>query len=92
MAATAAIVDFRSETILAFFYISTCHPDASYQISIGLLVQEEKQKIYFQDGRHGGQLVFPIGTILAIFDRQVTPILPTKFRVSWPRGVGGVGF
>ena len=24
---------------------------------------------------------FPIGTILAIFDLQVTPMLPTKFRV-----------
>ena len=36
--------------------------------SIGLLVQEKKQKIDFQDGCHGGQLGFPIGTILAIFD------------------------
>ena len=29
---------------------------------------------------------------LAIFDLQVTPMLPTKYRVNWPRGVGGVGF
>ena len=25
-------------------------------------------------------------TILAIFDLQVTPMLPTKFRVNWPFG------
>ena len=33
-------------------------------------------------------LDFSIGTILAIFDLQVTPILPTKFRVNWPIGSG----
>ena len=31
-------------------------------------------------------------TILATLDLQVTPMLPTKFRVHLPRGVGGVGF
>ena len=45
--------------------------------SIGLSVQEKKQKIDFQDGCHGGCLGFPIGTILAIFDLQVTQMLPT---------------
>ena len=34
-----------------------------------------------QDGDHLG---FPIGTILAIFDLQVTPMLPTKFKVNKP--------
>ena len=58
--------------------------------SIGHSVQEKKRKIDFQDGGHGGR--FPVGTILAIFDLQVTPMLPTKYRVNWPRGVGGVGF
>ena len=43
-----------------------------------------KQKIDFQDGSHGGHLVFPIGMILTIFDLQVTPMRPTKFRVNWP--------
>ena len=52
----------------------------------------EKRKIDFQDGDHGGHLGFPIRTILAIFDLQVTPMLPTKYRVNWPRDVGGVGF
>ena len=43
-----------------------------------------KQKIDFQDGHHGSHLGFPIGTILAIFDLQVTPMLPSKFGVNWP--------
>ena len=60
--------------------------------SIGLSVQEKNRIIDFQDGGHVGHLGFPIGTILAIFDLQVTPMLPTKYRVNWPRGVGGVGF
>ena len=60
--------------------------------SIGFSAQEKKRKIDFQDGGHGCHLGFPIGTILAIFVLQVTPMLPTKYQVSWPRGVGGVGF
>ena len=60
--------------------------------SIGLSVQEKKRKTDFQDGGHGDHLGFPIGTILAISVRQVAPMLPTKYRVNWPRGVGGVGF
>ena len=40
----------------------------------------------------GGNLGFPNGTISAIFYLQVTPMLPTKFKVKWPRGVGGEGF
>ena len=56
--------------------------------SIGLLVQEKKQKIDFQDGCHGSHLGFPIRTILAIFDLQVTPMLPTMFGVNWLLGSG----
>ena len=51
----------------------------------------EEAKIDFQDGGHGGHLGFLIGMILAIFDVQVTPMLPTKYRVNLLRGVG-VGF
>ena len=51
--------------------------------STGPLVQENKRKKEFQDGHHGGHLGFPIQTILAILDLQVTPMLPTKFRVKW---------
>ena len=63
---------------------STSDPDASYQVS----VQEKKRKIDFQDGLHGGHLGFPIGTISAIFDLQVTQMLPTKFQVNWPFSSG----
>ena len=58
--------------------------------SIGILVQEKKQKIYFQDGRHGSHLGFPIETILAICNLQVTPMLSTK--LIGPGGVGGYDF
>ena len=56
--------------------------------SIGLSVQEKKRKIDFQDGGHGGHLGYMIGTILAIFDLQDTPMLPSKFGVNWPFGSG----
>ena len=52
--------------------------------SIALSVQEKKFKTDFQDGRHGRNLEFPFATIWAIFYLQVTPRLPTKFRVKWP--------
>ena len=47
-----------------------------------------QQKIDFQDGCHGGQLGFPISTILAVFDLQVTPMLPSNFGVNWHFGSG----
>ena len=46
------------------------------------------EKKDFQDDPHGGHLEFSIQMILAIFDLQVTPMLPTKFRVNWPFGSG----
>ena len=46
------------------------------------------QKTDFQDGCHGGRLGFPIDMILAIFDPQVTPMLPSKFGIYWPFGSG----
>ena len=64
------------------YFCTTSHPDASYQVSnqLTFFVQEKKREIDFQDGHHG-HLGFLIGTILPIFDLQVTPMLPTKFRV-----------
>ena len=56
--------------------------------SIGLSVQEKKRKIAFQDGCHGGHLGIWTDTILAIFDLQVTLMLPSKFGVNWPFGSG----
>ena len=56
-----------------------------------------KKKIYgmtvnwawsFELTLNGSQLGFTIGTILAIFDLRVTPMLPTKFRVNWPFSSG----
>ena len=92
MAAMAAILDFLSARLQLFLiYMSPGCFQVSLE-SIGLSVQEKKRKIDFQDGGHGGHLGFPIGTILAIFDLQVTQMLPTKYQVNWPRGVGGVDF
>ena len=48
--------------------------------SIGLLVQEKKPNIDFQDGSHLG---FPIRIILATFYIQVSSKLPMKFQVKW---------
>ena len=42
----------------------------------------------FEQTLNGSQLGFTIGTILAIFDLRVTPMLPTKFRVNWPFSSG----
>ena len=88
----AAILDFRSAQFKLFFIYNAPWCFLASLESIGLSVQEKKRKIDFQDGGHGGHLGFPIGIILAIFDLQVTLMLPTKYRVNWPRGVGGVGF
>ena len=48
--------------------------------SVGLSVQEKKRKTDFQDGHHDGHLRFPIETILAIFDPQIT--LMISYQVS----------
>ena len=48
----------------------------------GLSVQEEKQKIYFQDGSNGSHLGFLIRTILTIFDLQVTPYFLPSFKLT----------
>ena len=53
--------------------------------SIGLSVQEKKQKIDFQAGGHGAHLGFPIGTF-SLFLIYVTPMLPTKFQINWSFG------
>ena len=61
------------------YFRSASHPNASLPSFklIGLSVLKKKQKIDFQDGCHGSHLGFPIGTILALFDLQVTQMLPT---------------
>ena len=85
MAAITAILDCRSARfyLLLIYKSHWCFP-ASLE-SIGLSVQEKKRKIDFQDGGHLG---FPISTILATFDLQVTLMLPSKFEINWPFGSG----
>ena len=84
----AAILDFRLVLFYLFLIYKLPRCFLASLESIGLSVQEKKRKIDFQDGRHGGHLGFPIGTILAIFDLQVTLMLPSKFGVNWPFGSG----
>ena len=85
MAVMAAILDFRLEQFQLFLIYKSPQCFLPCLESIGLSVQEKKRKIDFQDGGHLG---FPIGSILATFDLQVTPMLPSKFRVNWPFGSG----
>ena len=72
---------FPIGTILAIFIYKSPRSFLPSVKSIGLSVQEKKWKIDFQDG---DQLLFSTQTILATFDLQVTPMLPTKFQVNWP--------
>ena len=88
MATIAAIWDSLSQRFELFFIYKSPRCFLSTFETIGLSVQEKKRKIDFQDGCHGGHLGFPIGMILAIFDLQVTPMLPSKFGVNWPFGSG----
>ena len=84
MAAMAEIWDFLSDRFELFLiYKSPRYFLPSFE-SIGLSIQK-KRKIDFQDGR---QLGFTIGMILAIFDLQVIPMLPTNFQINWPFGSG----
>ena len=84
----AAILDFRSAWFWLFLIYKSPWCFLPSLESIGLSIQEKKRKIDFQDGGHGGHLGFPIGKILAIFDLQITLMLPKKFGVNWPFGSG----
>ena len=84
----AAILDFGSERrfFCCFFLLSWLiysYPDVSYQVSTGRSVLRTSKNIDFEDSSNGGQLEFPIGTILAIFDPPGTIMLLTKIQVSW---------
>ena len=75
---------FPVGTILAIF-ISTSHPEASYQFSIQIalrfrIISEIRS---FKMAAMTAILNFPIQTIKAILDLQITRMLPTKFRVKW---------
>ena len=87
---------FPIGTILAIFdlQVTLMLPSKIFKIGVNWpdFGSGEEAKNRFSNGGHGGHLGFPIGTILAIFDLQVTLMLPTKYQVNWPKGVGGVGF
>ena len=69
------------------YFLSISHPNASYQVWSQLAFGFRRSKtIDFQDGHHGGNLGFPIGMILTIFDLQVTLMLPTWIKVNKPFG------
>ena len=82
MAAMAAILDIGLARFLLFLIYKSPQCLLPRLESIGLSVHEKKLNIDFQDGDYGGHLGFRIRTILAIFDLQVTLMLPTKFRVK----------
>ena len=83
----AAILDYRlGQFKLLLIYKSPRCFLPSFK-SIRFSVQEKKRKTDLQDGHHGGHLGFPIGTILVIFDPQITPMLPTKFRINRSFGI-----
>ena len=84
----ATILDFQSEQFYLFLIYKSPRCFLASLESFGLSVQEKKQKIDFQNGCHGGHLGFLIGTILAIFDLEVTLMLPTIFGVNWLLGLG----
>ena len=77
------------------YFLSTSHPDASYKSPWCFLPSfnwpfssGEEAKVDFQEGHHSGRFWFLIGTILAIFDLQITLMLPIKFQVNWLFGSG----
>ena len=65
--------------ILAIFDLQVIPYVLYFFESVFLSVQEKKFKIDFQDGECDSHIGFLIRTSLAIFNLQVTQILPTKF-------------
>ena len=65
------------------YILFTNHLDASYKVSSQLDLRfRRRSEKNFRNRHYDGYIVFPIGTILAIFDLQITPMLPTKFQVN----------
>ena len=60
------VFDFRSKRFYLFLICKLPRYFLPSFESFGLLIQEKKRKIDFQDGGHGSHLGFPIGTILDI--------------------------
>ena len=83
-------LEFLIGLILATFDLPQCFL-LSFLLSfksVGFLVQEKKRKVDFQFRRHDDHLGFSVGTILTVFDLQVTPMLPTELQINWSVGSG----
>ena len=62
------------------YFLSTSHPDTSYQVSSQLTFRfRRSSKQIFKMAAISGHLGFLIGTILAIFYLKVAPIIPRSF-------------
>ena len=84
MVAIAAILDSLKERLQPLLIYKSQRCFLPGFKPIGILVQQEKRKIDFQDGHHGSHLGFQTWTtILASFDLQVTSMLSTKFQVAF---------
>ena len=77
----SGISDLNDFSFLFYLQV-TPMPPTKFQVNWSFL-PEKKRKIDFQDGHHGGHLGFPIGMILAIFNLQVTPMIPTSSRLAF---------
>ena len=88
MAAVVAILYFWLEQVLPFLIYKSLGCFLPSFKPIGLLVQEKKWKIDFQDCGHSSQFGFLIEMILAIFHLQVSTMLPIMFQVNGPFSSG----
>ena len=84
----AAILDFQSEQF-SLLFLSTNPRDASYQVSSqkALRFRRRSEKKIFKMAATEVILNLQLER-LAVFDLQVTPMIPTKFQVNWPFNSG----
>ena len=75
------ISDWKDFIYLFIFFLSTSHPMllTKFQVNWPFSSGEEAKNRFSRCGH----FVFPIGTISAIFDLQVTLMLPTKFPLAF---------
>ena len=78
---------FPIRTTLVIFELQVTPMIPTSFKSIGLLVQEKKRKLDFQDGHHRTSWISNQKDF-SFFDLQVTLMLPSKFQVNWPFGSG----
>ena len=83
-------VDFQKQNVRTFeiFYESTGLTEDNFLRPLAKICVQDAGRTPKKITDHGGHLGFTIGTILAIFDLQVTPMLPSKFGVNLPFGSG----